>query len=96
MLYQISSVTVEADCKLQLSYSNGETVTVDFSPIIKMGGAFTQLQDYSFFSQVTIGEGGRYIEWPGELEFCADALWLDGQHEGRRAGNITTMLVGKS
>jgi hypothetical protein len=22
-----------------------------------------------------IGEGGRWLEWPGEIDICADALW---------------------
>jgi hypothetical protein len=33
-----------------------------------------------------VGEGGRYIEWPGELDFCADALWLqEHAHAGSTA-----------
>ena len=30
-----------------------------------------------FFSQAAIGKRGRYIQWPGELDFCADALCCD-------------------
>jgi hypothetical protein len=35
------------------------------------------LGDRDFFSQVKLDEGGRYIEWPGGLDFCADALWFE-------------------
>jgi len=64
--------------KLRLTYADGETIVVDFTPVIQRGGVFAPLSDPEFFSQASIGEGGRYIQWPGELDFCADALWLEG------------------
>jgi hypothetical protein len=78
MFHTIRSVTPEADYKLCLTYADGETVVVDFTPVIQRGGVFARLGDPTFFSQVSIGERGRYIQWPGELDFCADALWLEG------------------
>ena len=79
MLHRISRVVPLSDSTLQLTYSNDGIVIVDFKPLIRRGGIFTSLGNSEFFSQVEIGEGGRYIQWPGELDFCADALWLQ-QH----------------
>ncbi len=39
-------------------------------------GVFAPWTDYGFFRQASIGERGRTLTWPGELDFCADALWL--------------------
>jgi hypothetical protein len=33
---------------------------------------------------VRVGEGGRSLEWPGELDFCADALWFNRIPKTRR------------
>jgi hypothetical protein len=30
---------------------------------------------------VHVGERGRSIEWPGEIDFCADALWFEAHPE---------------
>jgi hypothetical protein len=63
--------------KVNLVYSDGETVIADFEPLIAMGGVYSALADPDYFAQVSVGERGRFIQWPGELDFCADALWLD-------------------
>ena len=65
------------DHKLNLVYSDGESVIADFAPLIAMGGVYSALANPGYFAQVSVGERGRYIQWPGELDFCADALWLD-------------------
>lgn len=60
---------------VRICYDSGESIEVDFSHIIEQGGVFTPLRDEAFFAQVAVGEQGRYIEWPGGLDFCADALF---------------------
>ena len=40
-------------------------------------GVFAVLADPAIFTRVRIGERGRSLEWPGELDFCADALWFE-------------------
>lgn len=79
MLRTIRSVSLEPNSQLRLTYADGETIVVNFLPVIQRGGVFAPLSDPEFFSQVCIGERGRYIQWPGELDFCADALWLEGR-----------------
>ena len=64
-----------------LAFEGGAKVDVDVAPFIWMGRVYAALADTTLFAQVRIGERGRWIEWPGELDFCADALWRAG--EGR-------------
>ncbi len=75
---RITDLTVEANKKLGLTYDESETVTVDFTPVIKRGNIFKLFAEDDFFSQVKIGKDGRFIEWPNNIDFCADALWLAG------------------
>lgn len=79
MLRRIRSVTVEPNYALRLTYEDGGTVVVDMAPRIARGGVFAALRDCPLFAQVGIGERGRYIHWPGDIDLCADALWLEGQ-----------------
>jgi len=58
-----------------LTWANGATTENSFRHLIGKG-IFAPLADPAFFAQVRIGEGGRSLEWPGELDFCADALWF--------------------
>ena len=83
MLRTVTKITTEPDFKLRLTYSDEAVTVVDFAAIIRQGGVFAPLGDPDFFSKVAIGEDGRYIRWPGELDFCVDALWLEGQRESQ-------------
>ena len=66
---------------LELVYEQGETVEVDLGPLIAAGGVWAALSAPADFARVKVGPDGRYVEWPGELDLCADALWLQAhQH----------------
>lgn len=81
-MHKITYAVTEPNFKLRLTFADGAEVLVDFKPIIEMGGVFAKLNDLEFFKQVKIGSQGRSIEWPGEIDFCADALRIDGQPIG--------------
>ena len=59
---------------LRLVYDDGETCDVDFRPVLDKGGVFPVFTDPEVFSQVCLSDDRRYITWPGDLDFCADAL----------------------
>ncbi|MBD0318975.1 MAG: DUF2442 domain-containing protein [Gemmatimonadetes bacterium] len=61
---------------LDLAFADGTAARVDLGPQIAMGGVFSALSDPRVFSRVEIGEGGRFLEWPGGVDLCADALRL--------------------
>jgi Protein of unknown function (DUF2442) len=58
-----------------LTWANGETTVNSFGHLVGKG-VFAGFADPEFFAQVHTGEGGRGLEWPGEFDFCADALWF--------------------
>lgn len=74
MFNAICSIAPQPDYRLRLTYSDGETVTADFTSVVQQGGIFAPLADPAFFAQASLDERGRVVQWPGELEFCADAL----------------------
>jgi len=61
----ITSLSVVADLKLSLSFDDGAQGVID------------RWTDPAFFRQVAIGERGRTLVWPNEIDLCADSLWLE-------------------
>jgi hypothetical protein len=72
-----------------VTWANGATTINRFDHLIGKG-VFAAFADPAFFAQVSLGERGRSLEWPGEIDLCADALWFethpaDAPRETRRA-----------
>jgi len=67
---EITYVRVIAPSALALKFADGEEAEIDFSPWIGKGGVFSPMSDPKFFSQVAIGDRGRYLAWPGEIAVC--------------------------
>jgi Protein of unknown function (DUF2442) len=63
-----------------LTWANGATTVNSFRHLLGKG-VFNALADPAFFARARISEGGRSLEWPGELDFCADALWFKAHPE---------------
>jgi hypothetical protein len=62
--------------RVRLRFEDGVEGEAEFSSHVGKG-VFAPWTDYGFFRQANIGEHGRTLTWPGELDFCADALWLE-------------------
>ncbi len=78
MLRRIVKAIPIRDRVLRLQYADGQTVEVDFQPVISRGGVFAQLKQDDSFNAVAVSDDGRSIYWPGDVDFCADALWMTG------------------
>lgn len=76
MLKRITKVKALADYHIRLDYEGGETIDLDMREAVHAGGVLSALADPDLFGQVSLGSRGRAVCWPGEIEFCADALWL--------------------
>ena len=63
-----------------LTWANGETTVSSFRHLVGKG-VFAAFSDPAFFVQARVSGGGRSLEWPGELDFCADALWFEAHPE---------------
>jgi hypothetical protein len=59
-----------------VTWENGATTINSFRHLVGKG-VFAAFADPVFFAQVHVGERGRGLEWPGEIDFCADALWFE-------------------
>jgi len=74
-MIRIIALEVLDNYRVRLRFDDGVEGEVEFSAHVGKG-VFAGWADYGFFRQASIGERGRTLTWPGELDFCADALWL--------------------
>lgn len=73
---KIVACKVLENYRIWLRFEDGVEGEADFS--IHAGrGVFAAWASYDHFRGVALGEHGRTLTWPGELDFCADALWLE-------------------
>jgi hypothetical protein len=63
-----------------VTWANGSQTVNTFRHLIGKG-VMSALADPALFAKVRIGEHGRSLEWPGEIDFCADALWFEAHPE---------------
>ena len=64
--------------RIRLGYTDGQEYVIDFSAWLQ-SGVLVQLQDSELFAQARIGPQGRSLEFPGGIDFCADALRVDAE-----------------
>lgn len=72
---KITAFKVLDQYRVWLQFDDGVEGEADFASHAGQG-VFVPWTNYAFFRQAALGEGGRTLTWPGELDFCADALWL--------------------
>ena len=65
-----------ADHRLELRFDDGMEGVVDLSAEVGRG-VFAAWKDPKHFASVQIEEGGRAAVWPGDIDLCADALYLE-------------------
>jgi Protein of unknown function (DUF2442) len=64
--------------RILLQFCHGPWVEVDLTELIAPNNMFAPLLEDEFLAQVVIGDYGHWIEWPGEIDLPADALWRRG------------------
>ena len=72
---RISSFKVLNNYRVWLRFDDGAEGTVDLSRLVGQG-VFAAWRDYAFFRQAFLAGQGA-LTWPGEVDLCPDALYLE-------------------
>jgi hypothetical protein len=79
-LHKIKAVRVlPAAQAVVIEWDNGSQSVKDMSRLIATRKVFAPLKRRKLFERVEVADGGRAIRWSDEIDFCADALWLEAQ-----------------
>jgi hypothetical protein len=69
-----------SDYTVALTWANGAQTRSNFARLAGKG-VFVPLSDPDTFKKVRVGDSGRSLVWPGDIDFCADALWFEAHPE---------------
>jgi len=73
--FRIKAVKVLEQHRLDITFGDGATMSVDLSAIINRTPTLAPLKDKELFSSAHVGEWGLSVDWiPGELDIAADNL----------------------
>ena len=86
---RIISAQPLADHRLKLRFDDGIEGVVNLAAEVGHG-IFAAWKDPKHFASVSIVHRGRSLEWPGEIDLCADALYLE--ITGRKAEDLFPTL----
>lgn len=71
---RITDAKALPEFRLELRFDNGESGVVDLSEFVGRGVCAAWEQPGVFERVAVTAEGA--VEWPGEIDFCPDALYL--------------------
>jgi Protein of unknown function (DUF2442) len=82
------------DFSVEITWEEGKVSVLSLHEIVAKGGVFASLRDPKVFGQLKVGEGGRWLEWPGEVDICADALWYQAHPDAKIEEMELTQTIG--
>ena len=85
---KLVEVIGKEDYRLFVRYDDGEGGIVDLSDLAGRG-VFAAWTEPGVFQQARLADAG-YPEWPGELDLCPDALYM--QLTGKRPDEVFPSL----
>jgi Protein of unknown function (DUF2442) len=68
---------------VEITWDDDEVSVVSLRETIAKGGVFAPLSDPEIFAKVELGDGGRWVQWPGEVDICADYLWYQAHPDAK-------------
>jgi len=90
----IRKVTPLARRKLAIEWNDGSTSQKDMSDLIRNRAVFRPLTDPGMFAKVTVINNGRAIQWTDEIDYCADALWIETRSQAESPQKTRQRLAG--
>ena len=77
----VTSVKVESDFWLLISFADGSLRRYDMKPVIAEGGVFKKIAQESIFSKAYAD--GTTVSWPGDVDISPEELYYNGIYEAR-------------
>jgi hypothetical protein len=82
----VEAIAEPASYSVRLRWASGAETVATFAHLVGKG-VFASLADQAFFSKAAVGARGRTLTWPGDIDFCADALWFEAHPEDNPFAN---------
>lgn len=86
---RLKAVDALPEFRLRLTFIDGSTATVDFTPLFAESPGLHPLRDAEAFAGATLIDGeGWAVVWPNlDIQIGADTLWLDAKAQSAKDEN---------
>lgn len=85
---RIAEVKHAGEYRLRVRFTSGKALTVDLRELVHRLKGLRPLRDITVFARASVGEGGRSVAWPGELDLGADRLFELALEQNGRADAV--------
>ena len=81
MYYDVTEVKYAGDYRLEITFENGKSGTVDFRKYIEKGGVFSPLAEPEYFRKFSINRELGVITWGNEVDLAPETLYTEATQE---------------
>lgn len=74
--HKIIEIQTLSDYLIKLIFDDNSDYIFDLKEYFTVDSVFNSLKDINKFNNVRITDNGRALEFPDELDFCSDSLWM--------------------
>ncbi|HEY1724538.1 MAG TPA: DUF2442 domain-containing protein [Steroidobacteraceae bacterium] len=85
---RVASVKPTGEYALRIQWANGKKLPVDLRDIVHRLKGLRALRDPAEFARAAVGDGGRSVVWPGDLDIGATRLLELGLEQDGRADAV--------
>ena len=75
MVYDVVSASYKGAYRLEITFKNGESGVVDFSPYLQREGIFSRFRDINFFRAFSVDPELGTLTWPNEVDIAPETLY---------------------
>jgi len=88
-LNRLESVQPLGGAVMEIRYTGGQTVRVDFADVAERLAAFAELKDPDFFQRAVVADWGHTLQWPNGEGLDADRLMEMALEQAGRTDTLT-------
>jgi predicted DNA-binding protein (UPF0251 family) len=85
---RLESVRPLSGMKMEIRYTGGQLVEVDFSALADRFAVFARFRERKFFEQATVADWGHTLEWPNGEGLDADRVMEMALEQSGRADTL--------
>jgi len=81
MIHDLVSARHIDGYRIELTFDNGKTGSVDFSHYLDNGGVFERLRDFNYFLGFRVNKELGVLAWDDELDIAPETLYAEATNE---------------
>lgn len=77
MIYDVIDAKYKGDYRIELTFEDGVTGTLNFFKYTKFGGVFKNMKDLNYFRKFKVNHEIGTITWPDDVDIAPETLYVE-------------------